>query len=140
MKIVSIDASAAATWILPTQSTVRADTFFDQADYDRLIAPDVFAWEVGALIARRVTGSSADRARALSILELLEIEIDQPRAWPEVAATIEVAAARTLSLFDNAYLDQCLETGAALASRDRRLIGAARAAGVEVFDLRDETP
>lgn len=140
MKTVSIDASAAASWILPSQRTERARRFLAEADYSRLIAPDVFAWEIGNLIARRVRRSRVERDRGLAILGMLNIEIAESKPWGAVLEAVEPAASRGLSLFDNAYLDQCLETGAALASRDRRLIEAARVAGIEVFDLRDPEP
>lgn len=135
--IVSIDASAAASWILPGQRTESARRFLADAEYSRLIAPEIFVWEIGNIIARRLRGGVLERQRALAILDWLDIDIAEPPRWRAVLNAIEPAVGRGFSLFDLAYLDLCLEAGAALASRDRRLIEAARSAGVEVFDLRD---
>lgn len=137
MKIVTIDASAAASWLLPSQRTLRADAFIAERMDRRLIAPDVFAWEVGNLIAGRAARNLIDRDAALTTLELLGVEVFEARDAPTVLAMIEPAVRSRLSLFDFAYLELALEQGAALASRDQRLINAARNEGVEVFDLRD---
>lgn len=137
MKIVTIDASAAASWLLPSQYTLRADGFIADLGERRLIAPDIFAWEVGNLIAGRAARNLIDRDVALATLELLGVEVFEARDAPAVLAMIEPAGRSRLSLFDFAYLELALEQGAALASRDQRLIDAARKQGVEVFDLRD---
>ena len=63
MKIVTIDASAAASWLLPSQRTLRADAFIADRVERRLIAPDVFAWEVGNLIAGRAVTWIPDSGR-----------------------------------------------------------------------------
>ncbi len=137
MKIVSIDASAAAAWLFSTQRTEAADRFLASGEARRFVAPTVFAWEIGNQIAVRARGSGGEADRLLHHLASFEIEIAPPPHHEAVFATIGQAIRRNLTLFDIAYLSHALTHGGALASRDRRLLDAARAVGVDVFDLRD---
>lgn len=135
MKTVTIDASAAASWLFPQQRTRRADAFLEGGDYERLIAPDIFVWEIGNLIARRLKPD--ERAAALDMLSLLQIEMAPSRPSGAVLELVGFAERHGVSLFDAAYLQLCLQTDARLASRDTRLLEAAHAAGVNLLDLRD---
>lgn len=137
MKIVSIDASAAAAWLFHTQRTEAADRFLACGDGHRYVAPTVFAWEIGNQIAVRARGSGVEAERLLRHLASFDIEIAPAPGAETVFGSIEQAIRRNLTLFDTAYLNHALTYGGALASRDGRLLDAARVAGVDVFDLRD---
>ncbi|AQR61846.1 hypothetical protein BZG35_09390 [Brevundimonas sp. LM2] len=137
MKIVTIDASAAASWLLPMQRTSAADRFLVDDQPRRLIAPDIFAWEIGNLLARNARRNAQAAANYLQDLDALDIHVTAPRNSESVLGLVDFAAREGLSLFDAAYLFLCLERGAALASRDGQLLERAHAAGVDVFDLRD---
>jgi predicted nucleic acid-binding protein len=136
MKIVTIDASVAASWLLPRQRTASADAFLQDDAARLLIAPDIFAWEIGNLLARNARRNVEAAADYLRDLAALDIRITAPRDHESVLGLVDFAAKQDLSLFDAAYLFLCLERGAALASRDGRLIDAAHVAGVDVLDLR----
>ena len=136
MKIVTIDASAAASWLLPLQRTQAADEFLMDDQPRLLIAPDIFAWEIGNLLARNARRDAKAAASYLLDLEALDIGVTAPRDHESVLGLVDFAARQGLSLFDAAYLFLCLERGASLASRDGRLLDAAGAAGVDVIDLR----
>lgn len=137
MKIVTIDASAAASWLFRTQRTQAADAFLEASVDHRFVAPGVFAWEVGNQIGIRAQGDGQAAARMLARLQQLEIEIAPAPTADVVFASVDQALRRGLRLFDMAYLKHALTFGASLASRDRQLLQAAVAAGVDVFDLRD---
>ncbi|GAA0622782.1 type II toxin-antitoxin system VapC family toxin [Brevundimonas kwangchunensis] len=137
MKTVTIDASAAASWLLSGQKTSAADAFLQDEEPRNLIAPDIFAWEIGNLLARMAKRNAAIAADYLHDLAALDIRVTAPREHESVLGLVDFAAREGLSLFDAAYLFLCLERGAGLASRDARLLDAARRAGVDVFDLRD---
>lgn len=136
MKIVTIDASAAASWLLPLQRTSAADRFLEDDQPRRLIAPDIFAWEIGNLLARNARRNAEAAAGYLQDLQALDIRVTAPRDRESILGLVDFATKEGLSLFDAAYLILCLERGAALASRDGRLLDAARAASVDVYDLR----
>jgi predicted nucleic acid-binding protein len=137
VKTVSIDASVAAAWLFPTQRTRAADLFLGLRTERRFAAPMVFAWEVGNQIAVRSRGDIGQAEILLADLASLNIEIAPAPDDEVVLGGIGQAIRWNLTLFDSAYLNHALTLGGALASRDRRLIEAARAAGVDVFDLRD---
>lgn len=136
-KIVTIDASAAASWLFASQRTDKSDSFLIDSAERRFSAPAILAREIGNLIGVRARGDAAQIAAMLSQLTALEIEIAEPFAAADVFGLLESARAAGLSLFDAAYLTHAEDNGAALASRDSALIEAARAAGVDVIDLRD---
>lgn len=136
-KIVTIDASAAISWLVPAQSTQRAEALLAGAQAMVLTAPDIFAWEVGNLIMSRGRRGQIDIPASLASLELMGIRIAPPRPANAVFALTAMSAATGLSLFDAAYLDEALQTGSALASRDLKLLQTATRHGVECLDLND---
>jgi predicted nucleic acid-binding protein len=88
----------------------------------------------GILVAERRTGiSSSTSADFLRLLETLPILEDATR--PSAVQTTILMLARTykLTAYDATYLELVLRTGRALATFDRHLADAARAAGVRVF-------
>ncbi|KQS56206.1 hypothetical protein ASG17_09315 [Brevundimonas sp. Leaf363] len=137
VKTVTVDASAATSWLFPSQATKAADAFLTSREPRRLIAPSVFAWEVGNQILRRARHGRLPLSIMLQDLRILEVDILPPPSGEAVLTSIETALASGLSLFDNAYLQLCAAERAALASRDADLLHAAHLAGVETFDLRD---
>lgn len=136
MKIVTIDASAAASWLFPSQRTPSADSFLRTVAIAQFVAPAIFAWEIGNQIGVRARGDPREAASLLAELEAFEIEIAPPMTDDAVFASVSQALRLSLTLFDTAYLNHALTLGAGLASRDGKLIEAAVRAGVEVFDLR----
>lgn len=136
MKIVTIDASAAASWLFPSQRTASADAFIASEAGMRLVAPAIFAWEIGNQIGVRARGDAREVALRLDQLSGFGIEIAPPVRDEAVFGSIGQAMRLSLTLFDAAYLTHALMAGTDLASRDKKLIEAAVRAGVEVFDLR----
>ena len=137
MKTVTIDASAAASWLFRGQRTRAADAFLKDSVDRRFVAPGVFAWEIGNQIGIRARGDRREVSRMLAHLGTIGVGIAPSPAVEAVFGSIDQALRRDLTLFDTAYLSHALELGTSLASRDRRLLHAAEAAGVDVFDLRD---
>lgn len=137
MKIVTIDASVAVSWLLPAQATASADAFLADSGDRQFTAPSVFAWEIGNLIATKARRARLESSALLRRLEVLAIEVAPPPDAETVLSFVQAAAKHDLSLFDTAYLLHALGHGGALASRDADLLDAAAALGVETHDLRD---
>ena len=136
MKTVTIDASCAISWLFQEQRTAAADQLMlDGAVYRT--APDIFAWELGNFIALRAARRRIDPVLVREKLDQLDVRLGAPRDRDATLGVIQPAAAWRLSLFDTAYLLHALGHGGALASCDGPLLEAARAAGVDVLDLRD---
>ena len=137
MKTVTIDASAAASWLFRGQRTRTADAFLEGSVDRRFVAPGIFAWEIGNQIGIRARGDGREVSRMLAHLGTLAIGIAPSPDVQAVFGSIDQALRRNLTLFDTAYPTHALELGTSLASRDGRLLHAAEAAGVDVIDLRD---
>ena len=71
----------------------------------------------------------------LAALESL-ISFAAPPDRATLAESLTLARTETLGMYDAAYLELAIGAGAALASRDKALIEAARRRGVVVQDLR----
>ncbi|MDZ4362180.1 type II toxin-antitoxin system VapC family toxin [Brevundimonas sp.] len=135
MKTVTIDASCAISWLFAEQRTASADALLLNGAIHR-VAPDIFAWEVGNFIAVKSSRGHVDLDGVREKLDRLDIRIGWSRDKDQILSLIGPAIAHGLSLFDTAYLLHALGHGGSLASRDGRLLDAARAVGVDVFDLR----
>ncbi len=135
---IVIDASAAVSFILSSQSTPAAKAFLEERSPARLIAPSVFTWEVTNVLVRlglRGMHSGAFE-QALDDIAGLEIVVQVPPPDQDVLAIAREALKLGLRVFDTAYLLLAMDHSAALASRDERLLSVALARGVACIDLR----
>ena len=133
-----IDASAAASWLIETQATASSDAFLEARADDDFIAPAIFAWEIVNLIASKSGRGSLDLDHGLEALGGLGIKVRPPLPGHEVVKLAPFAIEVGLSLFDAAYLALAIESGGAIVSRDKALLDAAVAHGIQIFDLRDK--
>lgn len=139
MKTLVVDASAAASWLLASQSTAPARRLLETLDDYDLIAPDVFQWEIGNLLVRQSRRDAGfDLFQAFARLDEYEIGLAPALAGADVRRIAFLASGRGLSLFDTAYLWLTLERDAGLASRDADLLNAVADAGQDVLDLREK--
>jgi predicted nucleic acid-binding protein len=72
----------------------------------------------------------------VSELSALVDEVGPDLRAGDLDRILGLARRTQIGFFDAVYLDLAVGEGAALASRDAALLGAAAMAGVEVFDLR----
>ena len=85
----------------------------------------------GAIVERRKRIAPALVDRMLDILAGLPIEVEPPLRMPQRA--VDLARAHRLTVYDALYLETAIRRGLPLATLDRDLRKAARAAGVEVL-------
>lgn len=83
---------------------------------------------------RRGRASQADTSEALDLVNSLPVIPDDETAQRVGGATAALARQYRLTVYDAAYLELAMRMGAALATTDRALVHAARAAGVAVFE------
>jgi predicted nucleic acid-binding protein len=74
--------------------------------------------------------SSAEIVQAMAEIKLLPIEIE--REEPDSAILLNLARRYNLSVYDATYLDLAIRRGFPLASKDNKLISAAKKCGVEL--------
>jgi predicted nucleic acid-binding protein len=98
----------------------------------------VFELEISGLVLRRErrTSSWGFARTALAIVAELAIELGEPPGPEDRAAAFALAERARIGFFDAMYLIHAAERGALLATRDRGMLTAAPALGIEVVDLR----
>ena len=133
-----LDASYALELVLPTNATWQRDTLdlFDRAtagDTD-LVIPMIFFAEVAATLSRKV------RSRALGDDEAREYIDDLERVPMSLELSVDQASvlygyARRwqCQAYDAMYLAAALQLDLPIATRDRGLVTAARAAKVPLY-------
>ena len=138
---VVIDASAALSLVLSSQSTSASERFLKTHGDDRLVAPAIFTWEVTNVLVRmhRRGLSQSEFNSALQEIDQLEIAFAPASNPDEIAELARLAVKMGLRLFDAAYLDLAMARGCALASRDAQLLHVA-SQHVPCLDLQESAP
>ena len=127
---VVLDSSIAGCWCFPDEASSVADAAMVEVAADEAVVPAIWWFEVRNLL---LTGERVGRmdplgtAGFLADLEALSIRIDRA---PESDVVLAFARRHRLTIYDAAYLELADRIGAPLATLDRPLARAARAAGV----------
>ena len=125
-----VDSSVVGCWCFPDEWSPVADAALSAAATDRVIVPAIWWFEVRNLLLtgeRHARIDPAGTAGFLADLETMSIGIDQA---PVSEAVLALARRHRLTVYDAAYLELARRLGASLATLDRKLAAAARAAGV----------
>lgn len=134
--MIVVDASLVIAATSPDEGSSNALSLVARAFEAGAISPALFAYEVENVLLikeRRNAISPSDRQRTSDVIASLPIDIrslDPERVRNRVAS---LATRTGLTVYDAAYLDLAVETGAAIATLDRRLGMSARAEGVEII-------
>ena len=131
---IVVDASIAAAWILPDESSDAADAILRQVAAEGALAPDLLWHEVRNILlmaARRDRLPPAEIVPSLLRLRRLPIETVNVASAGD-AGLITLARHYRLTSYDAAYLQLGLDRGLGLATADRALRAAAEAAGVHL--------
>ena len=125
-----LDASVAATWLMPDEANTRADAAYALFPDDSAVAPGLWWYEIRNIFLmneRRGRLDSIQTNRALALLAALPIQLDHGASEP---ALLALAREHKLTAYDAAYLELAQRENIALATLDEALARAARAAGV----------
>ena len=135
MKPTVIDASASAAWVLPDELTDAAKQLYAHACMDDagFHAPLLWQWEMGNLLImaqrrQRIAAGAAEAA--LQALAATRIQFDAPPDAHRQLQIARLALAHDLTFYDAAYLELVLRLNGQLASRDSRLLAAAKSCGI----------
>ncbi len=132
-----LDASVTMSWYLAEESAPTARRAFDQLGTAGGTAPVLWWFEVrNALVVNERRGR-LDAAATVSILahlERLPIRLDVD---PDGDTVLALARAHRLTVYDASYLELALRADLPLATLDRQLAVAARAARVPLLGERD---
>ena len=128
-----LDCSISVAWVLEDERSAAADSVFDLVVETGVVAPWLWWAEIrNALVVseRRGRTTADDTAEALAALGRLVMRLDDT---PEGADVLRLARRHGISAYDAIYLELALREQRPLATLDRRLARAARAAGADVL-------
>ena len=139
---VVIDASVAATWLLPDERSESSERVYARVRLGEieLHAPELWLWECGNIIAngvKRQRMTPADAMLTWSVLDAVRSRVELTSPAPaQVRAALTLALDHALSLYDAAYLWLALSLKLPLLTHDRKLAAAAGSA-LAVVTLED---
>jgi predicted nucleic acid-binding protein len=138
LKIV-LDASMALAWLFKREDAAEASAAsrgFVEVSRHGAMVPGIWFLELANTLlvferAKRI--SEQNSTDYLKGLALLSITVDEMPFASSQQRALDVGRRYSLSAYDAAYLDMSIRHSATLATFDRQLAEAARAAGVKVF-------
>ncbi len=130
-----LDCSVTMAWVFPDEATEDTGRLRDALTGGRAFVPALWPIEVANVLlvaTRRGRIAETDLSRIWRNLEALPITID-PVSTSRIRGTVlDVASAHGLSVYDAAYLELAIRMRLPLATLDRALADAGRAAGLDV--------
>jgi predicted nucleic acid-binding protein len=129
-----LDASVALSWCFEDEAVPATEVVLDRMTDDPAVVPAVWELEVtNALLVgeRRGRVSESQTIRFVSLLASLPINVDA--VGPDMDALLATGRRHGLSSYDASYLLLAERDGLPLATRDDKLVLAAKAAGVKVL-------
>ncbi|MGC2406774.1 MAG: type II toxin-antitoxin system VapC family toxin [Candidatus Cybelea sp.] len=130
---IVLDASTALAAVLPDEASPFAEAAVEAGLRQGLIAPALWPYEVqnGLLVAlkrKRIDDEGLKHA-----LEVLRSFAPDLRPAQGLGVELRLGEKHELSTYDAAYVAVAIANDAALATTNRRLRAAAKAAGVRLF-------
>ena len=135
---IVIDASVALAWCFPDEATDYADGVLVALDGRTAMVPAIWSLEItNALLVgeRRKRIRQPEVRRFVELLKGLSILEDGQPFADTVSNILPLAREHDLSAYDAAYLDVAVRHGAPLATLDKALQKAGRAAGLKIFEV-----
>lgn len=131
-----LDCSVALAWVLPDEGGAYADGLLDRLVTEGAVVPPAWPLEVGnvllvALRQRRIRQTELEPI--IERLARLPIEIDIGATDHALAGVVVLAGQHDLTTYDASYLDLAQRRKLPLATLDKRLRAACRAAKVEIL-------
>lgn len=133
---IVLDCSVALAWCFADEADPYADAIARLLPKMRVTVPVLWHLEVAnALLMgeRRKRSTQADTIQWMGYLRSLRLVVDEEMATRAWSDTLAIARAHDLSAYDAAYVELARRRGLPLATLDRRLAKAAKAAGVSLY-------
>lgn len=131
-----LDASMAVAWCFEDETTPFTEAVFDKlTSGTQAVAPALWPYEVAnslAVAERRKRIDLSGIAQFLERLAKFPISIDPADPRRAFGQVLSLAREHALSVYDAAYLELAARLGLPLATLDRNLLTAAKAAGVKL--------
>jgi predicted nucleic acid-binding protein len=137
-----LDSSVALTWCFEDEATAACDALLGKLVNEGAHAPSLWPLEVLNVLVmaeRRGRITSQDRLHQAGWLHALPVALDTQTAEQAWQATSLLADGHRLTLYDAAYLELAHRLELPLATLDTHLRRAARALGVPLLGLDEES-
>ncbi len=131
-----VDSSAILAWVHGDERTPEIEAVFDRVVEEGATVPHLWHLEVAnslTVAVRRKRVSQSFRDDVLKDLEELNISADSDTAANAWGATVRLADLYGLTVYEAAYMELAQRLRLPLATLDRDLAKAARAAGIEIL-------
>ena len=131
-----LDCSVTMAWVFPDEAHESTDALRESLIKDSAVVPVLWPIEVGNVLlvaTRRGRIIEDDWPRIRDDLGALPIDVDPESCDRVLDAVLPIANEHNLSVYDAMYLELALRLGLPLATLDRKLIAAGKAAGVEIL-------
>jgi len=132
-----LDSSLAMAFVFEDEASPKTDRVLDDLGVgDEAVTPSLWQWEVGnalLMAERRKRITAVDTNRHLAALQALPISADENAFKEAWTASLLLARAHKLTLYDAAYLELAIRLGVPLGSLDTELRKAAKAEGVKLL-------
>jgi len=135
-----LDCSVTMSSVFSDESTNSTTALLESLLDDVAIVPQNWSLELANMLlvaGRRGRIDAGDRPHLVAAINALPIEVDREISDHALVGTLGLAAEQDLSAYAAAYLELALRRKLPMATLDRRLAQACRAAGVElVFSVK----
>jgi predicted nucleic acid-binding protein len=131
-----LDNSVTMSWCFPDEQDPYAQDVLKALPGTAAAVPTLWPLEVANILLvgeRRGRISQADSATFVGLLEGLPIRIDDETSEHAMKASLNLARAQNLSVYDAAYLELAMRRGLPIATLDAKLKAAAAAVGVVAY-------
>ena len=132
-----VDASVTLAWLFEDESNAYTEKALSRLETENAMVPGIWLYEVAnvlVLAERRGRITEAVSRQFRELLSRLPIQVDhlgQTELW---SSATHLAREHGLTAYDAAYLELAMREGLPLATQDKALKEAARAAGVPDID------
>ncbi len=133
-----LDNSVTMSWCFPDEHDSYAQDVLKAMPGVAAVVPTLWPLEVANILLvgeRRGRISQADSATFIGLLEGLPIRIDDETSEHAMKASLSLARAQNLSVYDASYLELALRRGLPIATLDARLKAVAAALGIGSYSI-----
>jgi len=134
-----VDAQTTLAWCFEDEISARTDALLDElAAGSNAHVPTLWAYEVANVLLcaerqRKPRATAAKSEAFLRRLAALPIQVDPESTRRAHGRTVALARQHQLTAYDAAYLELALRLGLPLATSDKALTTASKAAGVKLL-------
>ena len=136
-----LDCSVSISWIFPDEDSDYAESVLKLLEDRQAIVPSIWFLEMANVLLvgeRRERITQAQTSWAISLVNALDIVVDENTENNAFGATLALGRKQKLAAYDAAYLELAIRLQLPLATLDERLIAAANRCGVVLLNFKDE--